>query len=169
MDINKLDRDIEIIKSIDFKTLDKLNHTSVLKQYFDVPEGAMTAFEHIFLGRHDNYGDTIGYHSERLYPNWYKQDVMEANQAIDKSKPYRLHLPSGKVTSCFPIDKKINKILEIILLAYKQAWIEQPTRNEATTGWNPVVYSPELCANIQLKTGIEQKIYDAYPKLDNND
>lgn len=87
---------------------------------------------------------------------------------IDKSKPYRLYLPSGKITSCFPIDKDINSILEIILHAYKQAWIEQPPKREDTTGWNPIVYSPELCINIQLKTGVKQKIYDAYPKLDNN-
>lgn len=167
LNINKLKGDIDLIKTDEFKTLDELNRTSILKEYFDVPEKTMTAFEHIFLGRHDN-DSIVGYHSEILYPNRYGQDDVEANQKIDKTRPYNLYLPSGKVTSCFSITMNINDILKIILFAYKQAWIEQKPKIEATTGWNPVVYSPELCANIQLKTGTKQKIYDAYPQLGNN-
>ena len=62
----------------------------------------------------------------------YFESCMLVVILIDKSKPYRLYLPSGKITSCFPIDKDINSILEIILHAYKQAWIEQPPKRVET-------------------------------------
>ena len=162
MDIEIIKKDIILLKQTDFNTLDDLNNSKLLEKYFDIPNGQMTCFDHIFAGRQDN-GDVVGYHSEFLFPNRYTQNDLDINLHLDKTKPYNLILPCGKTTSCFPNDLNINELISIILSSYRQSWIEQPPKNLKTTCWNPITYSPELDANIQLKTGVRQKIYDAYP------
>lgn len=162
--LKEIDIDIALISMICFRSFDELHDTTILTKYFMIPSDTMTAFEHIFIGNHNN-SKSIGYHSEFFFPNCYGQDSLPDNDNLNKEKPYELVLPNGKNTSCFPITMNATNIITTILKAYKQAWISQPPKKLETTYWDPIIFSNELNTYLQLKTGKDQVIYNAYPLL----
>lgn len=164
MDITELDKDIVYLETTTFEDFNDLKEDLSIMKYFSTKFDSFTGIDHIFKGRINGTG-IVGYHSEILFPNQYNQNELEENKTLDKTKPYILHLPNGKVTSCFPNNLNVNNLLILILKCYKQAWKEQPPLNSNTTGWTPITFCDQLGIKIKLVTGYEQAIFDAYPMI----
>lgn len=164
MDITQIDKEIIEVETTVFETFKDLKENPIILKYFSTKFDSFTGIDHIFKGK-INGTNILGYHSEILFPNQYNQNELEENKTLDKTKPYILHLPNGKVTSCFPNNLNVNNLLALILKCYKQAWETKPPKNLNTTEWKPSIFCDQLGVKIKLVTGYNQAIFDTYPMI----
>lgn len=159
--MNTLEQDINKLSYMSFKDLKELHQNEIIKKYFDVSKDTLTGIEHIFKGELQS-SNIIGYHTEIILPNLYQQDMMDSNLALDKTKPYNLELPDGKLTSCFPITMSPTDVVIAVLKTYQQA-LKNPPMNEMCSNWKRSYCLPEYGFDIQVVMKEKQKIFDSYP------
>lgn len=158
-----LGQDISRLTYSTFKDLNELHQNPIIQKYFDSPSNHLTGIEHIFKGELQS-SNIIGYHSEIFFPNLYEQDTIASNLTLNKTKPYKLELPNGKLTSCFPITMTPTDVIIAILKTYQEA-LKNPPLNRNCSNWKRNYCLPDYGFNIQVIIKQEQKIFDSFPLI----